>query len=201
MKRKNRPVIIFSVIVLIIIIGIASIWTLKSKDNDAIEDIQKINASATFNQQEEEYIVYFWQATCTYCKQIEKDVLSFSNNGEIPIYVVDMQDEKNESSWYDWEEHHKKYDQVIGKIEDGKEVWNEGINIENFQNDKNTAWGIVANEENQIIATHNTAFGNEAPENAEEIEITGTPTMIKIKDGKFAAYAVGVEETVELLGK
>ncbi|MEM5596099.1 hypothetical protein AAHB53_06725 [Niallia circulans] len=94
MKRKNRPVIIFSVIVLIIIIGIAAIWTLKSKDNDAIEDIQKINASATFNQQEEEYIVYFWQATCTYCKQIEKDVLSFSNNGEIPIYVVDMQDEK-----------------------------------------------------------------------------------------------------------
>ncbi|PAE13326.1 hypothetical protein CHI02_05155 [Niallia circulans] len=201
MKRKNRPVIIFSVIVLIIIIGIAAIWTLKSKDNDAIEDIQKINASATFNQQEEEYIVYFWQATCTYCKQIEKDVLSFSNNGEIPIYVVDMQDEKNESSWYDWEEHHKKYDQVIGKIEDGKEVWNEGINIENFQNDKNTAWGIVANEENQIIATHNTAFGNEAPENAEGIEITGTPTMIKIKDRKFAAYAVGVEETVELLGK
>ncbi|MEM5596098.1 hypothetical protein AAHB53_06720 [Niallia circulans] len=61
--------------------------------------------------------------------------------------------------------------------------------------------GIVANEENQIIATHNTAFGNEVPENAEEIEITGTPTMIKIKDGKFAAYAVGVEETVELLGK
>ncbi|MDU1847053.1 MAG: hypothetical protein E6778_16080 [Niallia nealsonii] len=201
MKKKNRPMILFSIIALIIIICIAAIWWLNSKSINAIEDIKKINASDTFDQQEEEYIVYFWQSTCTYCKQIEKDVISFSNSGDIPLYVVDMQEEKNESSWYDWEAHHKKYDQVIGKIEDGKEVWNEGINIENFQNDKDIAWGIVANEENQIIATHNTAYGNEAPENAEEIEITGTPTMIKIKNGQFDDYAVGVEETLDMLGK
>ncbi|WP_312099331.1 hypothetical protein [Niallia sp.] len=201
MKKKNRPTIIFSTIAVIVIICFAAIWWLNSKSINAIEDIKKINASATFDQQDEEYIVYFWQATCTYCKQIESEVIDFSNNGDIPIYIVDMQDEKNESSWYDWEAHHKKYDKVIGKMEDGKEVWNEGINIEDFQTDKNIAWGIVVNEENQIIATHNTAYGNETPESAEQIEITGTPTMIKIKKGKFDEYAVGVDETLEILGE
>ena len=201
MKKKNRPMIIFIVIAVILIVCFAAIWLLNSNRINAIEDLTKIEASSTFNQQDEEYIVYFWQATCTYCKQIEEDVIEFSNSGDVPIYIVDMQEEKNESSWYDWEAHHKEHDKIIGKIVDGKEVWNDGINIEDFQNDKNIAWGVVANEDNQIIATHNTAYGNEAPETAKEIEITGTPTMIKIKNGIFEDYAVGVEETLDMLGK
>lgn len=201
MNKKNRPTIIFSTVAVIIIICFAAIWWLNSKSIRAIEDIKKINASATFEQQDEEYIVYYWQATCTYCKQIENDVIEFSNDGDIPIYVVDMQDKENESNWYDWETHHKEYDKVIGKIEDGKEVWNDGINIENFQNDQEIAWGIVADEENQIIATHNTAYGNEEPASAEEIEITGTPTMIKVKNENIDSYAVGVDETLEMLGE
>lgn len=201
MKKKNRPMIIFIVIAVILIVCFAAIWLLNSNRINAIEDLTKIEASSTFNQQDEEYIVYFWQATCTYCKQIEEDVIEFSNSGDVPIYIVDMQEEKNESSWYGWEAHHKEHDKIIGKIVDGKEVWNDGINIEDFQNDKNIAWGVVANEDNQIIATHNTAYGNEAPETAKEIEITGTPTMIKIKNGIFEDYAVGVEETLDMLGK
>ncbi|MCF2648903.1 hypothetical protein [Niallia circulans] len=201
MKKKNRPMIIFIVIAVILIVCFAAIWLLNSNRINAIEDLTKIDASSTFNQQDEEYIVYFWQATCSYCKQIEEDVIEFSNSGDVPIYIVDMQEEKNESIWYDWEAHHKEYDKIIGKIVDGKEVWNDGINIEDFQNDKNIAWGVVANEDNQIIATHNTAYGNEAPETAKEIEITGTPTMLKIKNGIFEDYAVGVEETLDMLGK
>jgi len=201
MKKKNRPMIIFIVIAVILIVCFAAIWLLNSNRINAIEDLTRIEASSTFNQQDEEYIVYFWQATCTYCKQIEEDVIEFSNSGDVPIYIVDMQEEKNEASWYDWEAHHKEHDKIIGKIVDGKEVWNDGINIEDFQNDKNIAWGVVANEDNQIIATHNTAYGNEAPETAKEIEITGTPTMIKIKNGIFEDYAVGVEETLDMLGK
>ncbi|MGN8843130.1 hypothetical protein ACTNDN_09940 [Niallia sp. HCP3S3_B10] len=201
MKKKNRPMIIFIVIAVILIVCFAAIWLLNSNRINAIEDLTKIEASSTFNQQDEEYIVYFWQATCTYCKEIEEDVIEFSNSGDVPIYIVDMQEEKNEASWYDWEAHHKEHDKIIGKIVDGKEVWNDGINIEDFQNDKNIAWGVVANEDNQIIATHNTAYGNEAPETAKEIEITGTPTMIKIKNGIFEDYAVGVEETLDMLGK
>jgi thiol-disulfide isomerase/thioredoxin len=199
MKKQNRPRIIFSTIAVIIIICIAAIWWLNSKSIHTMEDIKKINASATFNQQDEEYIVYFWQATCTYCEQIENDVIEFTNRGGIPIYVVDMQNKNNESSWYDWEAHHKKFDKVIGKMEEGKEVWNEGINIEDFQNDQKIAWGIVVDEDNQIIATHNTAYGNEAPEREEEIEITGTPTMIKVKNGKLEGYAVGVDESLEMI--
>ncbi|WP_048718784.1 thioredoxin domain-containing protein [Bacillus sp. 522_BSPC] len=201
MKKKNRPMIIFIVIAVILIVCFAAIWLLNSNRINAIEDLTKIEASSTFNQQDEEYIVYFWQATCTYCKEIEEHVIEFSNSGDVPIYIVDMQEEKNEASWYDWEAHHKEHDKIIGKIVDGKEVWNDGINIEDFQNDKNIAWGVVANEDNQIIATHNTAYGNEAPETAKEIEITGTPTMIKIKNGIFEDYAVGVEETLDMLGK
>lgn len=199
---KKKPIVITSIIIAIILLCFLGIWLLNLHKTHSIEDIEKIEAADTFSQKgNKEYIVYFWQSTCTYCKQIEKDVVSFYGNGSIPIFIVDMQNSANVDSWYDWEGHHKKYDKVIGKVENGKEVLDKGVNIEEYMNNKEIAWSIEANERNQIIAKHNTAYGNTSPANAEEIEITGTPTMIKVKNRKVDSYAVGVKETLELMKK
>ncbi|MFT8320919.1 MAG: hypothetical protein ABF649_08440 [Bacillus sp. (in: firmicutes)] len=198
MKHKPR-ILMISIVLIVIICFIGIRFLTGSSENTSIEDIKKIHAQQTFAQKEDEYIVYFWQSTCTYCEQIEEEVLKFSNNGKIPILIVDMQDAANIGSWYDWEAHHKKYDKVIGKIEDGKEMLNEGVNLDDFKNDLKVAWSVEATEDKQIIAKHNTPYGNETPANAGEIQITGTPTMIKVKNGKFAGYAVGVDETVDML--
>ncbi|KAB7667615.1 thioredoxin fold domain-containing protein [Bacillus sp. B1-b2] len=201
MKKNQKAKLTFIFIIAVIIISFLSIWLLNRSNHTAIEDLSKIKAEETFTQSEDEYIVYFWQSTCTYCKQIEQDVLSYSNSGELPIYIVDMQNTSNEDYWYDWEGHHKEYDQIIGKLENEKEVFKEGITLEQFQNDQEVAWSIAVNNEKDIIATHNTAYGNEEPETAKEIEITGTPTMIQVKNGMFESYAVGVDETLKLIDK
>ncbi|MGP7817151.1 hypothetical protein [Niallia sp. 01092] len=198
MKNIRRVVIILLVFILIVcFIGIKFLTF--NRENTSIDDIKKISVQNTFAQKEDEYIVYYWQATCSYCKQIEKDVLRFSNNAKIPIYIVDMQDSLNTSRWYDWEAHHKKYDKVIGKIEAGKEVLNAGVNIDDYKNSKDVSWSFEATKDKKMIARHNTPYGNKTPANADVIEITGTPTMIHVKNGKFAEYAVGVDETVKLM--
>lgn len=197
---KKKPIFAIGIIIIIVSICLLGIWLLTSRMSNSIDDIEKIEVKDTFSQKgEKEYIVYFWQSTCSYCKQIEEEVLSFHKTGNIPIFIVDMQESANTKSWYDWEEHHKKYDKVIGKVKNGKELLNKGVHMEDYTNNKEIAWSIEINEKNQIIAKHNTAYGNTAPTNVEEIEITGTPTMMKVKDGKVEEYAVGVDETLDLM--
>ncbi|WP_445486806.1 hypothetical protein [Niallia sp. 03133] len=199
---KKRPWITVITIILVISICFIGIRFLNNhRGNTSIDEMGKINVQNTFTQREDEYIVYYWQATCSYCKQIEEEVIQFSNKGKIPVYIVDMQDPTNTGSWYDWEKHHKKYDKVIGKIENGKEVLNEGVSLDQFKKDRKVAWSLETTEDKQIIAKHNTPYGNLSPANGDEIEITGTPTMIKVKNGNFAEYAVGVDETVQLMKK
>ncbi|HWJ77894.1 MAG TPA: hypothetical protein VNR61_07445 [Niallia sp.] len=196
MKVGKKVSTIFLFIILVVLLVV---WQINRNDHPSMEDLTKITAENTFKQKDKEYIVYFWQATCTYCKEIEKDVLVYSASN--PIYVVDMQNEKNVEKWYDWEEHHKKYDKVIGKVESDKEILKDGINIEDFQQNKMVSWSIEINDNKEIIATHNTAYANEKPSNASELEITGTPTMLKVKDGLLVDYVVGVEESVKMLEK
>lgn len=180
-----KPKILLITIALLIVISFLGIWFLNSSSNRNIDDLKRIDAVNTFNQEDNEYIVYFWQSTCSYCQQIEEDVLAFSNNGSMPIYIVDMQEEQNIVSWYDWKSHHLKYDQEIGYLEDGEEMFNDDVNIEQFEKDTEVAWGIEITQDDKIIATHNTPYGNKEPKTAEEIVITGTPTMIKVKKGDF----------------
>ncbi|MCT2343560.1 thioredoxin family protein [Bacillales bacterium AN1005] len=52
---------------------------LKKDQKRTIYDINRIHAEETFNQEEKEYIVYFWQETCSYCKEIEQTVLEYSD--------------------------------------------------------------------------------------------------------------------------
>ncbi|WP_186578600.1 hypothetical protein [Aquibacillus kalidii] len=168
---------------------------------DNINDVEHINYKNTYNMNDDEYIVYFWQESCKYCLEVKQDVNQYLQQSSAPIYIVDMKDTSNSNAWYNWEFHHQKYDQKIGTIKDGEEVLDEDIDLSDFENDKNVDWIIEITESNELIAHHNTPYANLEPNSVDELEITGTPTMLKIKNGKLEGYAVGVEQVRKLLVK
>lgn len=196
MNKKVKG-LIFSAVV-ICLAGLL-VMLIQTNEPKAIKDIKKIAAQETYTQADKEYIVYFWQEACSYCKQIENVVLEYTKTGETPLYIVDMGDKENAVSWYDWQDHHNKYDKVIGRVEDGKEILDDAININDFINDKDIAWSIQSRDDHKLYAVHQTAYENQMPKSASELEIAGTPTMLKIKEGKLVDYRVGVEEVAKLL--
>ncbi|WP_226037261.1 hypothetical protein [Aquibacillus saliphilus] len=194
--------ITIATIVLALVIVSGFIFVSNSNNNTTIRDlndINKIDYQETFAQTANDFIVYFWQDSCKYCEEIEDDVIKYANDSNTALYIVDMLKTNNQQAWYNWETHHQKYDVVIGKLVDGEEKINDGIDIEDFQNETLVSWSFNTNQKNDIIATHNTPFANLEPQNAEEIEITGTPTMIRVINGQFDTYAVGVDGIKALL--
>jgi len=197
MKRKVKWLL--GSVLVICLVCLLIIWP--KQEQETIDDIKKIKATETFAQSDKEYIVYFWQDACSYCKQIENDLLDYNKTGETPLYIVDMGDIENADSWYDWKAHHNKYDKVIGKIENGKEITDANINLAEFINDKEVVWSIQSRADNKLIAVHQSPFENKTPASVSELAITGTPTMIKIEEGMLSDYRVGVDETIGLLKK
>jgi len=165
-------------------------------------DLEKISYTDTFTQDEEEYFVYFWMESCSFCKLFEPNILEAYRN-DIPIFVVDMNrstpGNPNLPAWYDWDAHHEAHDVVIGTVVNGEHILNEGENEDLYPTEE--GWRIEVQPNGEILAIMNRAFNNKEPRTADEIEIAGTPTLIRIKNGQFAGYAEGVEEGIELLNQ
>lgn len=164
---------------------------------NSITDFKHINYTETFNQKESEYYVYFYQETCPICLQFGSELIELHNQNNIPIYVVDAAAKENLDAWYDWEAHNKQYTKVIGKVENGMQVFNEGESSAKYPT--NEGWQISVNKKNEIVAYLDKASNNRSPQTAEEIEISGTPALIKVKDGKLAGYGEGMDEDRALL--
>lgn len=192
-------------IVSVLIIGtIAGLWTVTDSGNGikSISNIKRISYTQTFEQKAEEYMVYFWQSDCHYCQSIEKNVLKFSNKVEYPVYIVDMAAKENQDAWYNWQAHHEKYDKVIGKQTEDGDMFNEGESVNKYMNDTKIKWRVgLNNQTHEIVAIHNTAYENKSPQTPETIEITGTPTMFKIQNGKLTKYANGTDDVLSLMKK
>ncbi|MED3962512.1 thioredoxin fold domain-containing protein [Niallia taxi] len=199
MNNKVKWVLLTAVF--LILAGGIIIPVLSKSSEETISSIKRIKATETFSQKDKGYIVYFWQKGCSYCQQLEKSVLEYNKTGEVPLYIVDMGEKKNAASWYDWENHHKKWDKAIGRMENGQEIINDDIDLAELINDKRVSWSVQEGNDNKLIAVHQTPFENKAPQSAAELEITGTPTMIKIENGRLSSYRIGVEESAALLGK
>ncbi|WP_067839497.1 hypothetical protein [Amphibacillus sediminis] len=193
---KKAGLITISVVVLAII-ALIILTQIGAGKVSQTTDLKAINVSDSFDQSEKEYLVYFWQEGCIYCQQIEEDVVQFANDADLPIYLVDMQANQNHSAWYNWDAHHQQYDRVIGKVEDGEEQYFE--DAETFLDDSNVNWEIIVDNQDQIIAVHQTAYPETRPSNAEAIEIAGTPTILYIQSGQVTEYAFGTEKALDLL--
>ena len=182
-------------LVVIIVVAVGANFLFPSVNS--ITDFKHINYKETFNQKDSEYYVYFYQESCGLCQQFGPEIVTAHNDDNVPVYVVDMAATENEDAWYDWEAHDEKYTKVIGKVENGTEVLNEGESRALYPT--NEGWTISTNKNNEVVAYMGTAENNDSPQSGEEIEISGTPTLIKVKDGKLAGYGEGLEEARSVL--
>lgn len=164
---------------------------------NSLTDLKKINYQEAFNQKQSEYYVYFYQESCPLCLQFSPELVTAHNENNTPIYIVDMADDSNLDAWYDWDAHNQEYTKVIGKVENGVQVFNEGESTAKYPS--NEGWVISTNDKNEIVAYNDTPVNNRSPQSGEEIEVSGTPALLKIKDGKFDGYAEGVAEARQLL--
>jgi len=192
---------ILILLVVMVVVGIGASFLIPSVNGTT--DLGHINYTETFDQDHSEYYVYFYQVDCQFCKEFEPHILE-AYGDDVPIYVVDVERGKsslNDQAWYDWDLHHKTHDVVIGEIKDGQQIFNEDESEDLYASEE--GWTIGPNPDNELelIARLNRALNNKEPQTALEIEIAGTPTLIRIKEGRFAGYAEGVEEGIALLGR
>ena len=111
-------------LVAVIVIAVGANFLFPSVNS--LTDFKHINYTETFDQKESEYYVYFYQETCPLCLQFSPELVAAYNEKDVPIYVVDAAATENKAAWYDWAAHDKKYTKVIGKVENGVQVFNEG---------------------------------------------------------------------------
>lgn len=186
---------ILIVLVAVVVVAVGANFLFPSINS--ITDFKHINYTETFDQKESEYYVYFYQESCSICMQFGPEVVAAHNEKNVPVYVVDAAAAENKDAWYDWDAHDEKYTKVIGKVENGVQVFNEGESSAKYPS--NEGWTISTNKNNELVAYLKDAVNNRSPQNAEEIEISGTPALIKVKDGKLAGYGEGMDQDRALL--
>lgn len=186
--KRFKPWLFMSVLA-----GIVIAIALLTAENDSA---MFITIDESLNQTEENYLVYFWQEGCHYCEEIEPVITDYQEEGARPLYVIDMQAEENLSAWYDWDQHHREKDQVIGEVVDGSIEYFEDPNI--YLEDPDIQWEIETIGD-EVKAVHQTALYDKNPTTIAEINIPATPALLTVEQGEPKALVVGVDRVTEQL--
>lgn len=204
---KNKSIKIFSAVLLVIVGILGSLYYVTAKQ-DFYGQFTHIKANDLFNQKEEEYQVYYYMKDCGDCMAIKENFESYiSNNKDMPIYLVDMNKKSNKHAWYDWKDHHSKYDKEIGEVDSsGKEVFYDGESRGKYEKlDKVNKSGfkeeyeiVIANKDylhqnknasiNKIYAQSNAPILETDTTDVNKIEIAGVPTLIHVKGNQIEGY-------------
>lgn len=204
---KNKSIKIFSAILVVIVGVLGSLYYVTAK-SDFYGQFTHIKPDDLFNQNEEEYQVYYYMKDCGDCVAIKENFESYiANNKDMPIYLVDMDKKSNKHAWYDWKDHHSKYDKEIGEVDSsGNEIFYDGESREKYENiDEINESGfkeeyeiVVADKEylhqnknasiNKIYAQSNSPILETETTDVNKIEIAGVPTLIHIKDKEIEGY-------------
>ena len=163
---------------------------------NSTNDLPQLTIDQVFEQPKDDYAVYFYTEDCGICKDFEPTIIHAKTKDSLPIYVVDMRESENEVAWYDWENHHNQYDKVIGRVENGKEILNEGESHDDYPAEEGFE---IVTKGNEIVAVNNKAVNNKKPTTFEELEISGTPTLIRVQEGKVIEYGEGIDQSTVIL--
>lgn|GEM_PF-1377954 len=164
---------------------------------EGITNLPQIAYAETFSQDAEEYFVYFWQSDSEEAATFDPYIMYATMEG-VAVFVVDMNDERNATAWYDWGAHHAAYSRVIGEVIDGEYVLFESYSEQDFPGDR--GWKIVDHYgDGDVWARLNEPRVNRLPQRPESIGITGTPTLIRIADGRLVGYNTGASSAKSLL--
>lgn len=188
-----KKILIALVAVVVVAVGVNFLFPSVT----SLADLKHINYTEAFDQKDSEYYVYFYQETCPICLQFSTELIAAHNEQKIPVYVVDAAATENLDVWYDWTSHDEEWTKVIGKVENGVQVLNEGEDLADYPT--NDGWAIYNNANSEVVAYYKNAFNNRSPQSGNEIEISGTPALLKIKNGEFAGYGEGLDENRALL--
>jgi len=184
--------LIIGLVAVLVVGGVASIlWPSANRTSD----LTFINYQDAFNQAPAEYFVYFYNTDCRFCQQLEPFLMEAYRAG-VPIFVVDVVDPANASVRYDWVAHDERHTTVVGEVVDGENVWFEEFNPEDFSGDE--GW-IVTPRGDELVAMLDRAVFNPTPATPEEIEVTGTPSMMHVINGRAVLVDIGVDESKAML--
>lgn len=100
----KKLIVILSGILAVLIIGLVVYANLPASITGVrgAADLPRILYTESFDQADDEYFVYFWNAACPACQQFDSDILAAHELG-IPIYVVDMANDQNAGAWFQGE--------------------------------------------------------------------------------------------------
>lgn len=121
MKKKSIMIILVCAFLLLLCIGVMFFLLPAVKEeraayNTSVDDLF---------EKEGNFYVYFSRKECPYCNNIEKDIDNFKK--ENTVYEIDAE-ACNGILNYNWDEHEKQHDMIIGeKNEVGKVIFYEGL--------------------------------------------------------------------------
>jgi len=183
-----KKILIGALALVALVVGIGLLSS--SSEVSATADLPMIHYTAAFDQDPDEYFVYFWNAACSFCQEFDPDVMEAHRAGA-PIFVVDMANEDNQSAWYDWEGHHERFTTIVGDVVNGEIIFHDGLSEDQFPTEEGWAIHIAGT---QAVAELQRAQNNTSPSHSSEIEVAGTPTLLRIVNGEFVGYGFNIAE-------
>ena len=193
-----------------------------ASEEDPYENVTKINLKDMFNQNQEDYYVYFYMVQCPFCNQVKDKMLNFAAEND-NVYFVDYALRENRPlQKYNWTATRSKYNKKIGYVDsDGNKVFLPGESEEKYQNMKNDygkrmRFNFVTITPDDIPAFPGSQVGDiytdiQTPEidyasitNYEDMLIAGVPALYRITNGKITEFyfdSVEIEEFFNSIGR
>lgn len=185
-------------------------------ESDPYEGVNKISLDEFFEQEDDDYYVYFYMVNCSYCNQVKEGMLDFASKND--VYFVDYLLRNNRpTKKYDWTEAREKYNKKIGYINDiGEKVYLPGESEEKYSNMKNmygkkmyfefitvTSDNVHLYPDAQIGDIYTNVLTPEinyaAMEDYTELMIPGVPILFHISNDKIADFYFDSVDIAEFL--
>lgn len=193
-----------------------------ASEEDPYQNVTKINLKDMFNQNQEDYYIYFYMVQCPFCNQVKDKMLNFAAEND-NVYFVDYALRENRPlQKYNWAATRSKYNKKIGYVDsDGNKVFLPGESEEKYQNMKNDygkrmRFNFVTITPEDIPAFPGSQVGDiytdiQTPEidyasitKYEDMLIAGVPALYRISNGKITEFyfdSVEIEEFFNSIGR
>lgn len=196
--------------------------TMMALEEDPYEGVTKISLKNIFDQNKDDYYVYFYMVQCPFCNQVKDGMLHFAaeNNN---VYFVDYSVKENRPlQKYNWAATRSKYNKKIGYIDgDGNKVFLYGESEEKYKNMKNDygklmRFNFVTITQNNLSSFPESNVGDiyidiQTPEidyasitNYENMLVAGVPVLFRISNGVIIDFyfdSVEIDEFLDNMGE
>lgn len=222
MKNTKKTLIIVLVIVLAVIL-ITILGKKANKNKDPYESLfktfpeRKIDVDSLMNQSmKHRYYVYIYRPDCPDCQALEKtvnDAVSYKSS----LYFMNENENLNAIHKFDWKTFNTKNDREIGKIADGKIVYNKGESASRYlKTTKKDPYGDrivytiqkynkayarynINAEPGKVYASITRPWIDYSQYKKGKLTLGGVPTLLEISKGKIVHFYYGNKEIKQVM--